>query len=93
MPFTEILYTVFSITVVVTGLLLVAISVKSYVRTERKDMIYLAVGLVMIVGSIIGTTVSAFILNFTRTQSLLATNNLIMTIGFLFILYSLAADT
>lgn len=93
MQILEILYAVFSLTVAAAGLSLVAVSVRAYLRTRRTDMIYLSVGFVLIVGASIGTALSAFLVDFTQTQSLLAVNNLITTVGFLFVMYSLVPDS
>ncbi|XGI83869.1 hypothetical protein ACEU6E_01075 [Halorutilales archaeon Cl-col2-1] len=89
----EMLYAVFSFTVAAAGMSLVAVSVRAHMRTQRTDMVYLSVGFVLIVAASIGTAVSAFLVDFSRTQSLLTVNNLITTVGFLFVMYSLVPDS
>ncbi|WGI18001.1 hypothetical protein [Methanonatronarchaeum sp. AMET-Sl] len=88
----EILYIIFSITLSISGLLLVAFSLRAYKRTYRTDMILLSLGFALIVSAAIGTTISAFLSDFAYPQLLLTINYFITTIGFLCLIYSLIIE-
>jgi uncharacterized membrane protein YwzB len=87
----EILYGVFSTTLAVAGLSVVALAVRAYVETERSSMLHLTIGFVLIVAAAIGTTISAFLVDFSQARSLLTVNYAISTSGYLFVVYSIVA--
>lgn len=91
MELIELLYAVFSTTVAVAGLSVVALGVRAYVETERHAMLHLSVGFVLIVAAAIGTTLSAFLVDFSHARSLLTVNYAFTTLGYLFVIYSIVA--
>jgi uncharacterized membrane protein YadS len=84
----ELLYVVFSVTLTLSGLMMVALAANAYLQTERREMLTLAIGFSIIVAAAIATTVSAFKQNFTNTIVLLTTNYAITTFGYLFVIDS-----
>jgi hypothetical protein len=88
----ELLYVVFSLTLATAGLSMVGIAVRAYHRTSRQAMFHLSIGFTFIVAAAIATTASAFLTRFEQTRLLLAVNYLITTVGYLFVIYSIAAE-
>ncbi|USZ68114.1 hypothetical protein NGM10_15455 [Halorussus salilacus] len=88
----ELLYVAFSLTLTAAGLSMVGFAIRAYNRTSRRAMFHLSVGFSLIVAAAIATTVSAFLTEFERTRTLLSVNYLITTVGYLFVIYSIAAD-
>jgi hypothetical protein len=86
----ELLYVGFSATVAVAGLAMVAFAVRAYRRTSRQVMFHLSAGFALIVAAAIATTISAFLTGFENTRTLLSVNYLITTVGYLFVIYSIA---
>jgi uncharacterized membrane protein YadS len=84
----ELLYVFFSVTLTLSGLMMVALAANAYLQTERREMLTLAIGFSIIVAAAIATTVSAFKQNFTNTIVLLTTNYAITTFGYLFVIDS-----
>ncbi|MFW6458254.1 MAG: DUF7521 family protein [Halodesulfurarchaeum sp.] len=84
----EALYTIFSLTLAVAGLSVVVLAVRAYAETNRQTMLHLSIGFILIVAAAVGTTISAFLLNFTQAKSLLTVNYAITTLGYLFVVYS-----
>ncbi len=93
MELIEALYAVFSSTLAIAGLSVVALAVRAYSETHRPSMLHLSLGFVLIVAAAIGTTLSAFIIDFTHAKSLLTVNYAISTTGYLFVIYSIVART
>lgn len=88
----EILYAVFSVTLVVSGLVMVGMAVQAYIETERQAMIYLSMGFTLIVAAASMTTISAFLTDFQNPESLLTVNYFVTTLGFAFVILSLVAE-
>ncbi|WP_227354053.1 DUF7521 family protein [Haladaptatus salinisoli] len=86
---TELLYVVFSLSLTVAGLSMVAFAVRAYRRTARSALFHLSVGFTLVVAASLGTTVSAFLLDFEGIRFLLSVNYLLSTIGYLFVIYSI----
>ncbi|WP_135829023.1 DUF7521 family protein [Halorussus halobius] len=86
----ELLYVVFSATVAIAGLAMIAFAVRAYRRTSRRVMFHLSVGFALIVAAAIATTVSAFLTEFENTQTLLSVNYLITIAGYLFVIYGIS---
>jgi zinc transporter ZupT len=91
MELIEALYAVFSITLGVAGLSVVALAIRAYVETRRTSMLHLSIGFVLIVAAALGTTISAFLVEFANARSLLTVNYAFTTGGFLFVIYSIVA--
>ncbi|MFB6081573.1 MAG: hypothetical protein ABEJ67_02010 [Halanaeroarchaeum sp.] len=87
----EALYTVFSMTLAVAGLSMVGLAVRAYSETRRTSMMHLSMGFALVVAAAIGTTLSAFLTDFTHARSLLTVNYVITTVGYLFVMYSIVA--
>lgn len=81
-------YVLFSVTLVLAGLSMVALAVRAYFETDRSVMLYLSVGFALIVAAAIATTFSAFVSDFQNSRLLLTTNYAITTVGYVFIIYS-----
>lgn len=88
----ELLYAVFSVTLVVSGLIMVGMAVQAYIETERQAMIYLSMGFTLIVAAASMTTISAFLTDFQNPESLLTVNYFVTTLGFAFVILSLVAE-
>jgi hypothetical protein len=84
----ELLYVFFSVTLTLSGLMMVSLAANAYVQTERREMLSLAIGFSIIVAAAIATTVSAFKANFDNAIVLLTTNYAITTFGYLFVIDS-----
>lgn len=92
MQLIELLYAIFSSTLAIAGLSVVALALQAYSETRRPTMLHLSLGFVLIVAAAVGTTLSAFILDFTHAKSLLTVNYAITTGGYLFVIYSIIAE-
>ncbi|MFB6122482.1 MAG: hypothetical protein ABEJ78_03380 [Haloferacaceae archaeon] len=89
----EVLYTVFSTTLAVAGLSMVGLAVRAYADTRRASMMHLSMGFALVVAAAIGTTLSAFLTDFSHARSLLTVNYVITTVGYLFVMYSIVSRT
>ena len=83
------LYAIFSSTLALAGLSVVTLGIRAYYETNRMEMLHLSIGFVLIVAAAIGTTVSAFLIEFADAKSLLTVNYAITTVGYLFVVYSI----
>lgn len=92
MPLIEVLYTIFSLTLAVAGLSMVGLSIRAYSETGRESMMHLSMGFALVVAAAIGTTISAFLTDFSHARSLLTVNYVITTLGYLFVMYSIVAN-
>ncbi|THE62950.1 hypothetical protein D8Y22_21100 [Salinadaptatus halalkaliphilus] len=92
MEFIEILYVVFSATLVTSGLVMAGMAVQAYAETERTAMIYLSVGFTLIVAAAVATTMSAFLNDFQNPRQLLTVNYFVTTLGFVAVILSLYAE-
>lgn len=84
-------YMAVSIVLAVSGLTMVGAAVRAYVHTEQRAMVHLSVGFTFVVAATVATALSAFLVDFRTTRSLLLVNNGFASIGFLAILYSMVA--
>lgn len=91
-PSLELVYGLFSVTLVVAGLSMVGLAVHAYLKTERKEMLYLSIGFAIVVAAAIATTFSAFMAGFENARMLLTVNYAITTVGYVFIIYSVVGD-
>ncbi|WP_228546226.1 DUF7521 family protein [Halegenticoccus tardaugens] len=87
----EGLYLASSAALVAVGLLMVALATRAYLQTERRAMIHLALGFVLVVAAAASTTISAFLTDFENVRSLLVVNSGFTTIGYAFVVYSLVS--
>ena len=87
----ELLYVVSTLVFVVAGLTMVGMAVRAYVQTSRQAMLHLSLGFSLAVAGASATMISAFLMNFSGTRSLLLVNSGLTTFGFLFVMYSLVA--
>lgn len=85
----EALYVLFSLTLTVAGLGMVGLGVRAYLKTARDAMLHLSIGFALVVAAAIGTTVSAFLTDFSQARSLLTVNYVITTLGYIFVIYSI----
>ncbi len=88
----ELVYGIFSVTLVVAGLSMVGLAVHAYMQTERDEMLYLSIGFSIVVAAAMATTFSAFLAGFENGLVLLTVNYAITTVGYLFIIYSVVGD-
>lgn len=92
MQLIEALYVTFSATLTLAGLSMVGTAVRAYQRTMRRDMIHLSIGFGLVVSATVGTAISAFLTGFERPRTILTVNSLTITVGFLFVMYSLTQE-
>ncbi|MCU4924840.1 hypothetical protein OB905_02425 [Halobacteria archaeon AArc-dxtr1] len=92
MQLIELLYVVFSGTLILSGLAMAGLAIRAYVETRRQSMIFLSVGFSLIVAAAGATTISAFLTEFEDPRLLLTVNYCIMTLGFLSVIVSLTQD-
>ena len=88
----EFLYVVSTLVFVVAGLTMVGMAVRAYVQTSRQAMLHLSLGFSLAVAGASATMISAFLMNFSGTRSLLLVNSGLTAFGFLFVMYSLVAS-
>ncbi len=88
----ELLYIIFSGTVIASGLVMAGMAVQAYTHTERRSMIYLSVGFTLIVAAATATTISAFVNDFQNPRTLLTVNYFVTTLGFIAVILSLYAE-
>ena len=84
----EVVYVLTSVVPSLAGLTMVAFASHAYLETERREMLYLAVGFSLVVAAAIATTVSAFLSGFENTIVLLTVHNAIATLGYAFVIAS-----
>ncbi|MFC3477695.1 hypothetical protein [Halobacterium litoreum] len=84
----DLLYIVSSVALSLSGLAMVSIAANAYLETERREMLLLAIGFVIVVAAAISTTVSAFKQEFADAVVLLTVNYAFTTVGYLFIIAS-----
>lgn len=92
MELVEILYIVFSGTLIASGLVMAGMAVQAYAETERQSMIFLSIGFTLIVAAATATTISAFVNDFQNPRTLLTVNYFVTTLGFLSVVASLYAE-
>lgn len=85
----EALYVLFSLTVSIAGLSMVGLAVRAYSDTRRQSMLHLSTGFALVVAAAVGTTISAFLTDFSHARSLLTVNYVITTGGYLLVVYSI----
>ena len=85
----EYLYFAATGILVVSGLTMVGMAIKAYLRTTRRSMIHISLGFSLIAAAAIATAISAFINDFSGVRSLLLVNNGMASLGFIFVVYSL----
>ncbi|RQG86756.1 hypothetical protein EA462_16610 [Natrarchaeobius halalkaliphilus] len=88
----EILYAVFSVTLITSGLVMAGMAVQAYAETQRTSMIYLSIGFTLIVAAASATTISAFVSGFQHPRTLLTVNYFVTTLGFVAVILSLYAE-
>lgn len=88
----ETLYAVFTVGLVVAGLVLVGAAARAYAVTGRKAMIYLSIGFALIVAATTATAIAAFLTGFSNVRTLLLVNNAFSMVGYLFVIYSVIAQ-
>ncbi|ARS88972.1 DUF7521 family protein [Natrarchaeobaculum aegyptiacum] len=92
MELVEILYIVFSGTLIASGLVMAGMAVQAYAETERRSMVLLSIGFTLIVAAASATTISAFVNDFQNPRTLLTVNYFVTTLGFLAVIASLYAE-
>jgi len=85
----ELLYAATTLVFIGAGLTMVGMAVRAYVQTARTAMLHLSIGFSLAVAGAASTMISAFLMDFTGTRSLLLVKSGMFTIGFLFVMYSL----
>lgn len=87
----EALFAVFSGTVALAGLAIVALAVRAYAATGQTTMLHLTAGFGLVVAASLGTAAVAFLTGFTGTRELLTANYFLTTVGYLFVVYSIVS--
>lgn len=88
----EILYILFSATLIASGLVMMGMAIQAYAETKHRSMIFLSIGFTLIVAAATITTVSAFANDFQNPRRLLVVNYFVTTLGFGAVILSLYAD-
>lgn len=87
----EYLYLLFTAGLVVAGLTLVGAAVRAYADTERREMVFLALGFTLVVAAAAATAIGALLTDFRNVRRLLLVNNGLSMVGFLFLIYSIVS--
>lgn len=87
----ELLYAATTLVFIIAGLSMVGMAVRAYVETERKAMLHLSLGFSLAVAGAAATMISAFMTGFEGARSLLLVKSGLITVGFLFVMYSIVA--
>jgi hypothetical protein len=87
----EYLYLAATAVLVISGLTMVGMAIRAYLRTTRRAMIHISVGFALIAAAAVATAISAFATDFRAVRSMLVVNNSLSSIGFIFVVYSLIA--
>jgi hypothetical protein len=85
----EYLYLAATAVLVVSGLTMVGMAIRAYLRTTRRAMIHVSLGFGLIAAAAIATAISAFVTDFRGVRSLLLVNNGLSSLGFILVVYSL----
>lgn len=85
----ELLYALSTVVFVGGGLAVVGMGVRAYVETAQTPMLFLAIGFALAVAGSAATMISAFLYGFENPRFLLLVKSGLLSIGFLFVLYSL----
>jgi hypothetical protein len=85
------LYVVFSAALIAAGMTMVGLAARAYLQTNRRAMIHLTTGFVLIVAAAAATVISAFLTDFQGVRSLLVVNSGLTAMGYTFVVYSLVS--
>ena len=85
----ELLYAGTTLVFIVAGLTMVGMGIRAYVQTSRMAMLHLSIGFSLAVAGAAAPMISAFLNDFTGVRSLLLVKSGFLTVGFLFVMYSL----
>jgi hypothetical protein len=85
----EYLYLAATGVLVLSGMTMVGMAIRAYVRTTRHAMIHVSIGFALIAAAAIATAISAFLTDFRGVRSLLLVNSGLSSLGFIFVVYSL----
>lgn len=91
MELIEMIYVGLSVLLTATGLALVGLAMRAYVQSARRSMLLLSIGFSIAVAAAIATTFSAFLTEFASSRMLLTVNAAVSTVGYLFVIYSVAS--
>jgi len=87
----ELLYAGTTLVFIVSGLTMVGMGLRAYIQTSRTAMLHLSIGFSLAVAGAAATLISAFLYNFSGVRWLLLVKSVFITLGFLFVMYSLVA--
>lgn len=87
----EGLYALTTIVFIVSGLAMVGMGLRAYAQTARTSMLHLSIGFSLAVAGAAATMISAFVYDFDNPRWLLLVQTSLITIGLLFIMYSIVA--
>lgn len=91
MPSVESLFVVFSVLIIIAGLVLVGAAVRAYRQTEHRVMLHLSVGFAFIVAATTATALGVHVNDFENIHALLVVNNGFSMCGYLFVVYSVVS--
>jgi hypothetical protein len=91
MNLVEYLYLAATGVLVVSGLTMVGMAIRAYLKTARRAMIHLSLGFGFVAAAAIATAISAILTNFESVRSLLLVNSGLSSLGFIFVVYSLVS--
>lgn len=87
----ELLYAGTTLVFIVAGLTMVGMAVRAYVESEQRAMLHLSIGFSLAVAGAAATLINAFLWDFEGVRMLLLVKSGLITLGFLFIIYSIVA--
>jgi len=85
----ELLYVITTLVFAVAGLTVVGKGLRAYANTSQRAMLHLSIGISLAVAGAVATMISAFLMAFDGTRSLLLVNTTFTAFGFLFVMYSI----
>ena len=76
---------------IISGLTMVGMGLRAYVETSRTSMLHLSIGFSLAVAGAAATMISAFLYGFDNPRYLLMVKSALITVGLLFVMYSIVA--
>lgn len=87
----EALYALTTGVFIVSGLAMAGMGLRAYVQTSQTSMLHLSIGFSLAVAGAAATLISAFLYGFENPRFLLLVQSALITVGLLFVMYSIVA--
>lgn len=85
----ELIYAFSAIVFIASGLTMSGMGLRAYAETSRTSMLLLSIGFAIAVAGSAATLISAFMYGFENPRWLLMAKSSLITIGLLFVMYSI----